>query len=530
MKALPAESIAGLHVVTTDLPMSSEDVGTRYGQVPEWLNRTHAEDGSCAPAVHMHHHWDLFKMRTHAGQSTAGNVTEEGEARAEAWRERVLPSFNSIGIESQLVSLAPQLSNTILYFNDDFFVTRPLALTDFTSPLFGTVFRLQSSLLVAASASGAADKEGEWPSLNYANQLLDARFGVRRRPYVQHFVKTYEKEILAEIAQIWPGELTESAEVRFRDGPAVGLAFLATHFVVERHREALLWSFLIARADSDASRAYSPAERRAVLAELTPAAENAKYRKHPTSNSNPLRPQILVPKPRRAPLYAPHAALVRAGLPTPRATAYTFSAHAGGYAYARLGGHTKWQNGEPVWVEPGKGQRWVPDRNWPVYDYDEDDESGDADGEEGAAEKDEGKQEEMEKEMDIECALDVVECFGEEWVAPADGDGDVLVEEVFRRVAFERPRCGDCIIASLVGQSGRRGLSAFLPPPPAEEDARGKIHIPLSVEKTWEKAAYADDLGGDRSRARAVSLLQRYSYIIGACAIGVALPPSKTHI
>lgn len=62
---------------------------------------------------------------------------------------------------------------------------------------------------MVASTAGALDKEGEWPSLHYANQLLDERFGARRRPYVQHFVKAYEKEILAELAQIWPEELTE---------------------------------------------------------------------------------------------------------------------------------------------------------------------------------------------------------------------------------------------------------------------------------------------------------------------------------
>lgn len=99
MHSLPAGDIAGLHLVSTDLPTND---GTRAGQVPLWFK---AEE-TCAPHVQVHHHWDLFKMRTGV------NAREE---EATQWREKALPSFNSIGIESQLVSLAPQLTNTILY-------------------------------------------------------------------------------------------------------------------------------------------------------------------------------------------------------------------------------------------------------------------------------------------------------------------------------------------------------------------------------------------------------------------------------
>jgi hypothetical protein len=96
-------------------------------------------------------------------------------------------------------------------FNDDFFLTQKLARTDFSSPLFGSVFRMQNHVRVISSAKGTsrADPEGEWPSLGYANWLLDQRFGERTRPYLAHFVKTFSAPLLQEVTAIWGEELTE---------------------------------------------------------------------------------------------------------------------------------------------------------------------------------------------------------------------------------------------------------------------------------------------------------------------------------
>ena len=83
--------------------------------------------------------------------------------------------------------------------------------SDFSTPLFGPVFRMQNHLLVSSSPKGKpiSDLEGEWPSLNYANWLLDQRFGARRRPYLQHFAKTFSSPLLQEVTAIWGEELTE---------------------------------------------------------------------------------------------------------------------------------------------------------------------------------------------------------------------------------------------------------------------------------------------------------------------------------
>lgn len=103
MKSFKPDEIAGLHVVTTDLPIENDTrvTTTREGQVPSWLNL----NPSCLPAIQFHHHWQLFKVR--------GRQTSERIARI--WRETVLPTFNSIGIETQIPTLAPNLTETILY-------------------------------------------------------------------------------------------------------------------------------------------------------------------------------------------------------------------------------------------------------------------------------------------------------------------------------------------------------------------------------------------------------------------------------
>lgn len=100
IQSLPEEDIAGLHLITTDLPIGNE-TEIRAGQVPSWLG----EQSNCKPQINLHHHWNLFKMRP----SAASETLERN------WRAEALPSFNSIGIESQIVTLASQLTDTILY-------------------------------------------------------------------------------------------------------------------------------------------------------------------------------------------------------------------------------------------------------------------------------------------------------------------------------------------------------------------------------------------------------------------------------
>lgn len=242
-------------------------------------------------------------------------------------------------------------------------------------------------------------------------------------------------------------------------GTALSLSFLATHFMVERHREALLWSFLVARSDRDGSGTYSSLERRNLLEEIGADKESLAL------------DIVTVMQPVRQ-LYeeAPDEIFLQAGLPAPIATRYNLDSQEAGYAYSELG--TRKAN--------------IPDsflhRSWLIEVY--------------------GKN---------HCQIDIVECFGPEF---ARGSflirGHSSVDQVFRRVSFEKPHCGDCLISSLLHSSGRSGFSAFLPDT-ADSFKSESSHVPLTMVKAWQSAHY-ETKGG---RQRAISLIQRYSYAIG---------------
>jgi hypothetical protein len=351
---------------------------------------------------------------------------------------------------------------------------------------------MQNHVQVSSSPKGTsrADPDGEWPSLEYANWLLDQRFGARKRPYMAHFVKTYSTPLLQEMAGIWGEELTDvsschsscsvlltwilfkSAAVRFRGagrGTALGLAFFASNYIIERHREALLWSFLAARSDRDGSGTYSTTERRTLLAEI-----GFTYEQSDTF-------LLAVPEPIRLPNDEVEDALINAGLGAPLSTRYSFTSHGSGYAYA-------WLGGMPVLRQSGSynvaNKKKPPANNaWPHY------RPGD------------------HKDNQIACTLNLLDCFGDIFMAQ-EGSG-VSVQDILKRISFEKPLCGDCIISSLLGASGQKGLSAFLPQPsPITQPSK---RIALSMSKTWRDAQY-DTSGG---RTRAISLLQRYSYVLG---------------
>ncbi|BGP21828.1 hypothetical protein Rt10032_c01g0526 [Rhodotorula toruloides] len=234
-------------------------------------------------------------------------------------------------------------AQTALYLNDDFLLMRNLAFTDLDSPLTGPVFRMQRNLLIGRVAPGTStdDPEGEWKGLGYSNWLLDQRFGKRKRPYLAHVAKTVSMAVLREVQQVFHNEVSATAEARFR-GKApneVQPLFLLTMYIIERHREALLWSFLVARSDVDQSGTYSDSERRAVLVDLGLRPTDA-----------PPFPFIHVPRPRRDTIHAMAVNHAKLGLPNPLETTTDFSSHDG---YPFLG------------LEPNMPFVY-PSKEWPV--------------------------------------------------------------------------------------------------------------------------------------------------------------------
>ena len=127
---------------------------------------------------------------------------------------------------------------------------------------------MQADLLVSATQYDKKVK-GEWRSLaasnvllserfiscgrrkHFTNYTLGNRFGARQRPYVVHEAKSASVAILHEISAIWLTQVEVSATHPFREtlhGESdFSMMFLMVHFVVERWREALLWSWTVAK-------------------------------------------------------------------------------------------------------------------------------------------------------------------------------------------------------------------------------------------------------------------------------------------
>lgn len=300
--------------------------------------------------------------------------------------------------------------------------------------------------------------------MTYANWLLDQRFGKRQRPYLVHQAKVISAPLLEEVAHIWAQELDETGSVRFRGkGNEVNTLFLATHYVLERHRESLLWSYFVARMDSSGSGTYSSADRRGILEDLRTAPNvldmnGTAFRVYRPERDSPVHEQA-------------HLLLQQASLAVPLQTAYVFSS-VDGYALTSLGqGPTGW----PIFTNDSARPRA---RN-----------------------------------------LDIARCFGSLDYGNASYTGDVTSAGLFKRVAFEKPDCGDIVVAILLGRSGRTGLEAFLPLASQKRERPSTMGPSMlgGLAKSWQEATFSAESpsGSGRRRIDTVHRIQKYSYVIG---------------
>ncbi|CCM00622.1 uncharacterized protein FIBRA_02658 [Fibroporia radiculosa] len=440
------------HLLTADFPMpnamaESYNVTTpeswRVGQIPQWL--------------------DLNK-RTTAGNWNDRRIDLSVKHHAQVFKPYDGTNFNSLAIESQFGHLG-DISEFFIYMNDDIFMMNPLSPVSFYTPAFGVVLHLQSNLLVRPERL-AGKNQGEWRSLAESNFLLSNRFGARHRPYVAHEAKTVSRALLHEMTMMWPESFAQSALHHFRETEGgdgdVNAMFMHSHFVVERAREALLWSWVVARIGSDddlwgekeATRAWT--ELGGVIGEKDLLVVGGwrdtlvKSRVEKELKAMGLQPQVL--------------------------TSYVFSS-LDGYPYSGLG-----VAGAPDWL---KFSPDVPEGQLP------------------------------------RCRISYSECF----VVPDFEGNPNRASDIFKHVAFRQSKCGDCIIMSLVHASGRLGLSAFLPPP-GRRDLTNSFdvleeqvpHLPLVHD--WHDGDFAlqsvirpnHDVD---VRVWTLRLLQRYRYVLG---------------
>ncbi|PWN53680.1 hypothetical protein IE53DRAFT_383813 [Violaceomyces palustris] len=445
----------------------------RNGQLPQWLNTSSPNvavgDDAGKPGkvlFRVHHDWNMARPLT----PIPGMSKEETERRSLQWKLATLPTFNSMSAEAVLGLDVPGLSEFFFYSNDDMFFQRRMSAADFFTPIYGPVLRMNPQYMIAPEEHPET-RLGEGPSLFWSNFLVSKRFGTKKRAWFQHFQKTYSRPHLLESRTMWPEEFDDAAAHRFRGGGVQANShFLTYHFMIERHREALLWSFFVLRLDSAGSGRYSDSDVQRARKEMGSTSENGDI--------------VKVPMPKRVTLDHIDETLEITHLNRPKSTTYLFSSMDGS-ASARMPADE-------------------PDMPWSDF---------------------------SKREDRVACKLDIGSCW------PA-GERDAAT--VFKRFSFERPECGDCLITHLVGQSGKQGLNAFLPPKNSEfplSRSAGRVaknkaakaslettpHLPLGKdfkEVDFSLASVAKTTGWDQGSAGsrrqfAVRMIQRYNYIIG---------------
>lgn len=115
-----------------------------------------------------------------------------------------------------------------------------------------------------------AERFGEKPFLIYTSWLLNRRFGARKRKGQVHFGHSLSRSITKEAITSFPRPALRSAYQRFRGETGFQLYswYVIFHYTMERHREALLWSYIMIRSDTNEDGYLSWNERQKILREL----------------------------------------------------------------------------------------------------------------------------------------------------------------------------------------------------------------------------------------------------------------------
>lgn len=196
-----------------------------------------------------------------------------------------LPTFNSLTIENQLFN-TPSDTDFMYALSDDMLLTRRHSASDIVSPLFGHVmgFKTNSYNTIHPPTDADAQRFGEKPFLIYTSWLLNQRFGERKRKGQGHFGHSLSRSIMREAIGSFPGPELHSACKRFRGEPGFQLYswYVTFHYLIERHREAMLWSLIMIKYDANNDGFLGWDERRKLLDTLENGMQNeakASFRK-----------------------------------------------------------------------------------------------------------------------------------------------------------------------------------------------------------------------------------------------------------
>ncbi|KAH9812377.1 hypothetical protein DFH28DRAFT_1084253 [Melampsora americana] len=422
---------------TSDLRLAHLDLGpshplesaNRWGSVPSWLNQSSLDDdpkpGIDQPPIRVIHH---------------------SEAQNEKFPNSTL-SFSSLAIESRIPRLNA-LQDNVLYINDDNFLLRKLETTDLETILTGPVLHIQFELSVTSHnpwlfPNRKPDHSGEeWltkKNMNsvlgdsIGNWLLDARFGARDRRYLGHFARVLSTPISRELSFVWEKEFIQTDQAKFRAlGPEVYLLYLHAWYTIEKHRESLLYSFVMLKTDFNVDGIINREEYDQMLEDLNIKSSQKIIKTVGKSNSTSATKIF--------------DALNQLQIPLPLETDYLWTA-SDGYALS----------------------------------------------------------------FNKTCEVSVDECL---YYKP-----NTTSVDLFRRLAFEKVQCGDCLIQHLIDQNG---LNALLPS--VEPEFTNVISPPWShsdligPESDWKNASFEVNLQMLQKigkRKMALRQLERYHYVIG---------------
>ncbi|PWN19374.1 hypothetical protein BCV69DRAFT_37467 [Microstroma glucosiphilum] len=480
---------------------ATESGRQQWGQLPQWLltNHTNVLTGSQARLessaragngnqtsvqLRVHHDWNLFEPNWLVNATLADTSRN---ALAD-WKEQVLPTFNSIAVESMLGSEGMAgLGDTFIHANDDMFFGPGLTSTSFSSPLFGPIIRLDPNLPVYGAQVSGPRSTGEWPSLEHSAWLLDQRFGKRARPYVLHVPRVYKTSLLRELRMTFAPSWRLTGEARFRNEdlqnrPELSTHFLAAHFVVERYREAMLWSFFILKMDENSDGYLSAEELSNHL--LRRLGIQTSINSLADIQAQALSLEVWIPFPYRSALDDnKHVqSLQSLGLLPPGKTTFEFTASEGGYPYMTLHPFVH-ERPPPRPKYAGMGSKLGQEARepWPRYHPRE------------------GKNRKSDGRFDRGRMATKVSIAGCMSGVAIDEQGRMKTEDVFKAWTFgQGEKCGDAIIVHLLSASGAAGMAAALPPadkmfPGVASNATHpqEPHLPLTPH--WDRKAVPNE-------------------------------------
>ncbi|PWN25845.1 hypothetical protein BDZ90DRAFT_228196 [Jaminaea rosea] len=467
----------------------------RYGQLPQWLDvdapgvmvgqasrQQDVEEGAAPPKIKVHHDWQVTADLHSVDPITQSRPEPLSEAETLAHKLRVLPTFNSLAAEASLGLLVPGLGENFFYSNDDHFLgNRDLSVSDFTSPLYGTVMHINRFFVIGPYEHPPIMK-GELPSMRYSAYLLAQRFGKRDRHYIIHVQKVHSRPLVDEARMLWGDQFARTVGRRFRgDGQGANSHLLSYNLQIERHREALLWSWFVAKLDVDGDGKYSTDELKGALFDLGYDADETDYKPIWLQDNIPIHTPQRDSMLRKNVNETFDASL----FPRPGASTYQFSSQDGyalaGVRFDKVSGHQF-----PTFhTEPGTKEHDLHQpaaiMNWRV-------------------------------------------CW------PFDKAYDPIA--LFRHMAFENTACGDFLLTYLVARSGKKGLDVFLPSAdtrfpavatPVQAD-QTTPHLPL--DSRWDDCDFslssvARNTGSSLASRRifATRLIQRYAYTIAGAPL-----------